>query len=381
MRKHIALAIPTFNRLSYLKANVDMILKQQLHHSTRLSLVISNSASSDGTEQYINQLCSKNKNVFCYNQMARTETENLKFLSEAVPEDVDWVWMMGDDDVLTSEHCIQTILDVIAKCDDGNFAFIHACQARRSKNSGQVRVMSVDQLCQQFGYHEMLGWMSSLVVSREIFCRATLEAHQKINQKEGKVTEIGSRYSAYTHSFYLYRHLYGVKGAFVDLPLVEPQDSEQTQESIRRWANVGMVERYFYVVDDMLALKNEGKIPNDCSTEFFRYHTFHLWDRYFRALFAELLAPDVSYEDKKHEMFVERHKAHWSRIKKIVDIIGDPSTKKLMKIRTDQSIELANLFYSTGGDNPIVMKIIYDQYNMAGVPTYPFAVAMENLPA
>lgn len=376
MKKHIAVAIPTFNRLKYLKSNVNMVLKQQLEQDARLSLVISNSASSDGTEQYLDQLCSEHENVHCFNQKAETETENLKFLSQTVPDDVDWVWMMGDDDALTDESCIKTILDVIAKCDSADLAFLHACQARRSKNSGQATLMPVDQLCQRFGYHEMLGWMSSLIVSRDIFCTAMLEAHQKINQEEGSVTDIGSCFSAYTHSYYLYKHLYGMKGVFVDLPLVEPQDDAQTQESIDRWSKIRMGERYFFVVDDMLALKNEGKLPDGCTTEFFRYHTYHLWDRYFTTLFAELLNPNISFEEKQQQSFVARHQAHWNRIKNMADIIREPSTKKLMKIRTNHGIELANLFYRTGGNNSTVAKMLHDQFNMANEPTYPFSITL-----
>lgn len=376
MKKHIAVAIPTFDRLSYLKYNVKNILKQQLEQDVRLSLVISNSASSDGTTEYLDQLCSEHTNVFCYNKKAETETENLKYLSQTVPDDVDWVWMMGDDDVLTNASCIKTVFDVIAQCDTADLAFLHACQARRSKNSGQAILMPVDQLCQKFGYHEMLGWMSSLIVSRDIFCTAMLETHNRINQEEGSATDLGSCFSAYTHSYYLFKNLYKKKGVFVDLPLVEPQDHSQTKESINRWKKLKMGERYFFVVDDMLALKNEGMLPDGCTSEFFRYHTYHLWDRYFTTLFAELLSPKFSFEEKQKQSFIARHRSHWNRIKNMADLIRDPTTKKLMKVRTHYGIELANLFYSTGGDDSTVTKMISVQFNMANEPTFPFSITI-----
>ena len=75
MQLHIAIAIPTFNRLSYLKKNISAILAQNIKPSITLSIVIANTASSDGTDEFLVFLQNKYANVFCYNQKTKGEKE------------------------------------------------------------------------------------------------------------------------------------------------------------------------------------------------------------------------------------------------------------------------------------------------------------------
>lgn len=372
MKLHIAIAIPTFNRLSYLKKNVTSILSQALSQNITLSIVIANSASSDGTTEFLESLSKDQRNVYCFNQKADTETQNLKFLSETVPKDVDWVWLLGDDDYLTGEYSVAKVVEVIAKHPKSNVSFVHACQARRSKNTGSVISMPLEQLCEEFGYHEMLGWYSSLVIRRDIFCKSMLDTHNKINTEEGPATEIGARWSAYTHSKYLFKHLHGKIGVFVDLPLVEPQDKAQTKNTQIRWNRLQIGERFLFVVDDLISLREQGLLPEKISASFFRLVTYSWWDRYFVRLFGELGDQSIPYSQKACQDNIDRLQSHWKRVQIMANMVDGKELSKSLQIRSSHGIELSDLYFRTRGENKFILESISRHFEMAKTPTYPF---------
>ena len=372
MQLHIAVAIPTFNRLDYLKKSVGSILAQKIDTKVTLSVVIANTASFDGTSQFLDSLSQKHPNVYCYNEKKIGETQNLRFLSETIPKDVDWVWLLGDDDYLASEHSIEKIAEVISKQRGSNLSFIHACQARRSKNTGQVISMPTQHLCQELGYHEMLGWFSSIIVKRSIFCRSMLDTHDKINGKEGATTQIGARWSAYTHTRYLFEHLHGKIGTFIDLPLVDPQDKAQTKVTQLRWSKLQMGERFFFVVDDLLSLREQGLLPEKCSSTFFRLVSFSWWDRYFAHLFGELYDQSIPHKKKFCEDNINRHQSHWKRLQLMAEMLDDRELSKSLRIRATHGIELADMYFRTDGKNKTILESVARHIKMASAPTYPF---------
>ena len=60
-----AIAIPTYNRIDQLKKTINSILSQKIEKNVELSVVISNSASDDGTYEFLNRL--KKKNFYIHN--------------------------------------------------------------------------------------------------------------------------------------------------------------------------------------------------------------------------------------------------------------------------------------------------------------------------
>ena len=65
---HVVVAIPTFNRCSYLKTNIEHFKKQVVSDDIRLSLAVSNSASSDGTSDFLKNLVNEGGDVSVYNK-------------------------------------------------------------------------------------------------------------------------------------------------------------------------------------------------------------------------------------------------------------------------------------------------------------------------
>jgi len=313
----IAVAIPTFNRLSYLK-NAVRSIEDQVFDTEQVELycVIANSASYDGTTEYLESLESGTARYILHNEVSFTKEEgnaksgqtNWSRVAAAVPSDVEWVWFMGDDDHLICKNAISKLAQAIHQHQSSSLAVVHVAQARRSRRSGLVLSGKLIDLCNSLGFHEMLGWMSGLIIRGDIFkC----------------FIDVGSMHyaeSAYSHSAALLELASSDDALFLDVDWVDTQDDQQTTESIQRWAEANVGERYFYVVDGVLSQFERGILTKKLKPVFYRYHTYSLWDRYACYLIERVL---------KSGTMTEAESQHWTRVSRIAATIDDPVFVKM----------------------------------------------------
>lgn len=316
----ILFAIPTYNRVERLKVLVGSILAQEFNRAeVELYCAISNSCSTDDTSDYINSLQSDKVKLLIHNQVEHENgrvkyvngKDNFLHLANLIPRDVNWVWFMGDDDYLIDKNAISILSAVIRDQDDLELKLVHACQARRSCRTGQIIKGTLFDLCNGMGFHEVLGWMSSLIVDRDLFVSAM--TGDSFRRSE----------SAYAHSAALLEVCHQYNALFIDAAWVEPQDERQTQESIERWQKDNMGERYFYVVDDLVSLYERKVLTKKCSTIFFRYLTYSFWDRYICYLIGDAA---------NSKQISQRALEHWNRVLKTADMLEDPAQQKIYRI-------------------------------------------------
>lgn len=286
-----AIVIPTYNRVEALQRAVAHIEQQDFDESIELYCVISNTASTDGTHDYLSSLKSASGRIryVIHSSLEKSIFLNWHKCAEIVPADIDWVWFHGDDDYLCHPQAVQFICQLIRDETDPSLTLVHACQKRRSRNTNNIIEGPLLDLCNKLGYHEMLGWMSSLVVRTDRFVAAIQRATRPYGKLKHAAQAIELRLSAYPHSAALLELCHADKALFVDAPLVDPQDDEQTQESIQRWQVERMGERYFFVIDDWLALQKKGALGHGVSRTFMRYLTYNLWDRYATFILDEVM--------------------------------------------------------------------------------------------
>lgn len=285
-----AIVIPTYNRVEALKKAISHIEEQEIEPNTELFCVICNTASTDGTHDYLMTLKSSQKIKYViHSSLENSIFVNWRKCADVIPQDMDWVWFHGDDDYLYTPQSVQYVLNLIKEETDPTLSLVHACQSRRSLKTGNVIEGDLIGLCNKIGYHEMLGWMSSLIVRADRFIPALKDATKNTAKIKKSTQAIEMRMSAYPHSAAILEHCYADKALFIDLPLVEPQDTQQTEESMQRWQVERMGERYFFVIDDLLELQKKGALKNGVSKVFFRYLTYNLWDRYASFILEEML--------------------------------------------------------------------------------------------
>ena len=316
----IAIAIPTYNRLEKLKFALSKIEAQEIDDRFELFCVISNIGSIDGTTEFLNQLSHKNINYVTWNKPEENIYLNWRRCSEAIPDDIDWVWFHGDDDFLTNDQVIKGLVNIIEQEACIETSLIHICQARRSRSTGRIIKDNLFDLCNQLGYHEILGWMSSLVVRCNQFKCAIDWSTTPYEKHPDPKEALEFKFSIYRHSAGLLRVCNQDYALFVDKPWVEPQDEQQTEESIARWAESYHGDRYFYVIDDLLAMYDEGILHKKCRLNFFRYLQYSFWDRYATFLIQQLV----------HNGFLsELNKEHLNSLHKISELLENPRENKM----------------------------------------------------
>jgi glycosyltransferase involved in cell wall biosynthesis len=367
---HITVAIPTFNRVEKLKRCVESISSQSLDNDIQLSIAISNTASSDDTYSYLSNLKGLGDRFVITNEIGADTQRNLGSLAKTIPSTSDWVWLMGDDDYLSSPHSVSIVHEIISSASDADLSFVHACQTRRSARSEKMFENDVLSLCEEFGFHEMLGWFSSIVSRREIMVSA-LQNTQDRFQSGGVDT------SAFTHSAEFLKLMHDKSGIFVDYPLVEPQDDEMTAETVHRWLNENIGERYFYVIDDIIRLRDEGVFTERLTSKFFRYHTYGLWDRLITHQLNTLMGfKAISSEPKRHE-FLQTLAANWDRIGTLCELVKEPQVRKYLNMCMHNAMNISMKFLNGELSQRDLEDAAREQMMMFNAPAYEFNVLQQ----
>ena len=97
-------------------------------------------------------------------------------MAKLLPNDADWVWWLGDDDKMVSKSSLSLVANKIKEFDCNDLYFVHACHPDRASKNCKVFKDNILNLCDTFGYHELLGWMSSIIlkkVPKKIFIDST----------------------------------------------------------------------------------------------------------------------------------------------------------------------------------------------------------------
>jgi abequosyltransferase len=356
----IAIAIPTYNRLSKLRFALERIEQQKLTGlGVQLYCIISNSCSDDGTTEFLKELKSEHIQYIIWNTPDIVDgkprwvdgRENFLHCLDLTPQDIDWLWMMGDDDYLVSNNVIEQLAKVLRAHNSPSLSLIHLCQARRSRKTGKILHGELFELCNQIGYHEMLGWISSMVIRRQ-------RAFEAFNCELFRTSN-----SAYPQSAALLEKCHRDEALFVDSDWVEPQDAQQTPESIERWKKENMGERYFYVIDDLVSLYGRGILPKKCRPVFFRYLTYSLWDRFATYLIAEAVNT-TGMGAKARE--------HWVRMHRIADFFENPADKKMYIAWLSALFKQVERLAATQQELQLLKTQLIDSHKQLSASSYPF---------
>ena len=126
-----------------------------------------------------------------------------------------------------------------------------------------------EDLCNTYGWHDLHGWISSHVISRDTVDRLMVSAQLEIAEP-----------SAYWHQEVLLETAYGRTMLILTAGLIELQDEEQTLECVARWEKANAFELYWRITPGLVNLQQRGIIQQSLTLGFFRYLTYRFWDRF-----------------------------------------------------------------------------------------------------
>lgn len=119
----LSICIPTFNRAHYLNNCLHSIIKYNLHKKLKFQVCVSDNCSTDNTEQVV-----KKAKRFLDIKYLKNPTNfgvHLNFLKVVSMADGEFIWMIGDDDLLMP-YAIENIFDLINKNPNVDFFYVNS---------------------------------------------------------------------------------------------------------------------------------------------------------------------------------------------------------------------------------------------------------------
>jgi hypothetical protein len=207
----------------------------------------------------------------------------------------------------------------------------------------------------------MLGWISSIIMKTSTY-KAAFNSFLYENSL-----------SAYCHSAAILGEAANLKGVFLDTSWIDPQEIEQTKDTLQNWQKENVVERYFYVIDDLVFLKERGLLPNKLNSIFFRYLTStFMYLYYVPFVFSEILA---------NQKLSESTSDHWRRIERISFLLGDTLESKDFLVRYKSLTANLDNFINLQKLHEHAQQALFDVYNnivLVSQP-YPFTILSVNV--
>lgn len=126
MLKKLTICIPTYNRLSFLKKQINFLnseIKQNKSLLNHINFIICDNASEDDTGIFLEELTNENDFFECH-----LNTENLGLIGNVNKllslSKTDFVWFLSDDDEIEKGGLTQ-VIDIISNYNNLNFIFLN----------------------------------------------------------------------------------------------------------------------------------------------------------------------------------------------------------------------------------------------------------------
>lgn len=274
----LTFALPTYNRIKNLQVAVETISRIVKSDKLETNLAISNIASRDGTSDYLNELIetnlfSKNR-LFIFNEPKPETNCNFSYLDLAIPAASDWVWIHGDDDfILDPVNCLDVLIPYLY---DDSLSFIIVPQAKRTRPGLVTCKGSIQSLADEHGLHDVLGWISQIIVRRSIYKEYAgfhWEKTQLVNTREDVIKQ---RYSAFPHINFFYEMYAESKAVLILGQLIDEQThpNEINLQNFTQKNDRAFREGVFFFCERVAA--HLKKINKKVPVNFFRYVTKNL---------------------------------------------------------------------------------------------------------
>lgn len=266
----ITIAIPTFNRVERLNQLIESIESQNIPAEVDLKVAISNTASKDDTFIYLNLLSKYDTKKYRIHNK-RKYIPNWYNLLTIVPTDTDYVWLIGDDDELTSNDSLSKLYAFLSEHTNLPAVFVPASSKVHKQ---QVEIGTVEELCNKYGLHKLLGWLSSHVLRYDIYSQiyenfGHTYSFKHVNPRDCYKKKIG----LFLHSTITYDVTFGQNIALLVDDIVSEQAYQRDITTILRDGDYGLKKfysfRFFFDISDIYKINiSKGFIPDE---KFFQY--------------------------------------------------------------------------------------------------------------
>jgi len=338
----ITFAIPTWNRADKLRVCLDSIVSQII--DDRIKIAIYNNASDDNTEEVIEEF----KRIYPTVFISKTGTEHVvaqeSFIRAFSMPTSKYMWMFGDDDILLPGG-LRTVIDVLQRKEPD---FIHVAEFTRVANENRSYFATTLDLCCGFGFVEMTGFISGNICRTEPF-QSVLNSADMLTYQTSSFMQSCMILDAFSDS----------KACFINAPIIDNQEREQTIESCTRWQAENVQLNYALVANGLDLLRSKGKVGKTLPVDFFRYLTGNLIGKSLFNFHAHAEATQ-DYVDEKY----------WDAMNLMASFLDDEG--KTLKVIADFKASFNAYIKHNKKTHKLMVKLQQDHDKSTEI-TYPFS--------
>lgn len=313
---HFGFAVIAYGTALDIRETLESIGAQDINENTKVSVMVAYHDESITEESVRDALGSEQQTI----KLIKIEPHDdinvmrctaLPTIASALPDNIDWVWTLEDGHQLYSRNSVHQLANTIREMSHANVHLIHACDAARSFDTGYGQIKRVTELCDMFGYFEMLGRQSLMVMRSAHFQFAygehLLNVASKARDGEALVTP-------HTQAQFLYLALSESDGLLVDLKLtdLEPGKYPAHPTGIGEW---------FTITHELIELNHSLDGQQKWTPHFFRYGECSLWTELVlrQGLLANTFGADTSNDCPEVAGFIE----NWQTILELADHVDN----------------------------------------------------------
>ena len=214
---------------------------------------------------------------------------------------------------------MQQVVSAINQNAIKELKFVHASNSERSFDTGHHEILSVEDLCDKFGFFDILGPFSSLLIERSHFDFA-FGPHFENRIFDNEVSNI---VSPATHSAFLFVALNNRNGLLFDKKIIVPQDDflGLSDENL----DAGSVFAAANDLIDMATALEGQKCGRHTFSELYRKS---LWSELVYRLgdYFDTLEDDIDISDKEFVDFIEL----WQVVLSLADYLNDEELREIV---------------------------------------------------
>ncbi|MCX7946514.1 MAG: glycosyltransferase [Hydrogenophilus sp.] len=280
----LAIHIPTYSRRERLEHALKWNLKIIEEEWPEVKIFISDNGSADGTEQFVSELSAYHRNLR-YLRLPENfgSYYNMHHVIQHV--DSDYVWLMGDDDLIVP-GTLRKIREVVA---EKRVKVIAVGNCRYPPHTGNVFYGTFFDLCSEFGMPRLVGVIAQGIAAREVL--EQIAAHSYI---------LLFGYSADSQSLAMLATSSRALTAYLDIPGVIDMlhVMEKGNVDFDRWfLGSQFIPSYVRWVREIYKMSQDGVIPRKIKRNFFLLDVGFIWEALLEFLCRWQLSKDATRAD------------------------------------------------------------------------------------
>ena len=360
---HFALAVIAYGDAEGISETLESIALQDLDAGISLSVAVARHHDSITEAGIRDALAGCTENVTIVDIAAHDDAnimrcEALPALAAVTPDQADWVWTLETGHRLYQRDSLQILAKTIRQNAYASVHAVHVCDSARSFNSGYMQHKTADEFCQAFGYFEIFGNPSTLIL-RPAHYKFAFNNHLAETAAAAHRDEIWV--SHHTHSQFMYLALSQSTTLMADLKLVDLEGGAE-------WTTPKENSEWFRIGREVIELAAATGVASKWNPHFFRYGTASLWSELFReqGVCAEAFSPEMSSDSIEMLHFIDQ----WQVILRIADHLDKKEVSDIIYDVVTNGIRLTLDFLQSEDKDTSQIKRFFEEQTR-DIKTYP----------